>query len=204
MIFIEILYDYRNLFEVYPFNYKEFKIAVKTPQRFEICNSLVDALMQLPASALFTRRYFPVSFKQAAEDLMKSATDYLLQVAKKSETVINLIAGYPTDAIEDFFLDKIYHNLSLIGNESLFRTFRELWKFQRFIQLVELDRKDYETHKIALTKGQNVFTCSMVNRKSLCKFINWRKVMVSIETSSRLSCNGTSISSFSSQSKRIL
>lgn len=135
---------------------------------------------------------------------MKSATDYLLQVAKKSETVINLIAGYSTDAIEDFFLDKIYHNLSLKGSESLFRTFRELWKFQRFIQLVELDRKDYETHKIALTKGQNVFTCSMVNRKSLCKFINWMKVMVSIKTSFRLSRNGTSISRFSSQSKRIL
>lgn len=159
--------------------------------------------MPLPANALFTRRYFPASFKQAAEDLMKPATDYLLQEAKK-ETVINSIAGYPTDAIEDFFLNKIYHNLSLNGNESLFRTFRELWKFQRFIQLVELDRKDYKTLKIVQTIGQNVFTCSLVNRKSLCKFINWIKLMISVKIYFRLSRNGTSISSFSSLSKRIL
>lgn len=131
---------------------------------------MVDTLLPLPAMALFSRRYFPKDFKIAAEKLMKAATDYLLQITEKSQTKYISIAGYPNDAIEDLFLDKIYQNLSLTGNESLLESFQELWKFQRFIKFVELDRKDLETLKIAQTVGRNVFSCSIEMRNKLCKF----------------------------------
>lgn len=177
IIFIDILYDYRDLFEVYPFNNKQLKKAIKTPQRFEICNALVDSLLSLPARALFTRRYFPSNFKTAAENLMKSAFSFFSHKYEKARKPINLIAGYPSDSIEDSFLDKIYQNLSLSGNESLVESYQQLWKFQRFIKFLELSRKDFETLKIALIDGDDIFSCPLIVQKHLCEnSVKWSEV----------------------------
>lgn len=169
IIFIEILYGYRNLIEVYPFNHKQYKQAIKTPQRFEICNGLVDSYMPLPAKALFSRRFFPKSFKASAEELMKAAASFINEKYNMSRKPVEFIAGYPSDSIDDSFLNKIYQNLPLLGNESLLETYRELSKFQNFIDLVELERKDFETLKILKTVGQNTFSCSMIRQKVLCE-----------------------------------
>lgn len=173
ILFVEILYEYRNLFEIYPFNNKEFKVAIKTPQRFETCNNLVTSLMSLPAQALFSRMFFPVKFKSAAELLMKSASEFLYQQHEetKQKNSIEYIAGYPRNAVEDAFLDKLYQNLTLNGNESLLESYRELWKFQRFIFLVELNRDEIDTLKIAQHVGKNIFSCSLIKQMFLCKLM---------------------------------
>ena len=129
--------------------------------------------MSLPAQALFSRKFFPDKFKKAAELLMKSASEFLYQQHRetKQKSSIEYIAGYPRNAIEDSFLDKLYQNLTLNGNESLLESYRELWKFQRFIVLVELDRDEIDTLKIAQHVGENIFSCSVLKHNFLCKFI---------------------------------
>lgn len=125
--------------------------------------------MPLPAKALFSRRFFPKSFKASAEELMKAAASFINEKYNMSRKPVEFIAGYPSDSIDDSFLNKIYQNLPLHGNESLLETYRELSKFQNFIDLVELERKDFETLKILKTVGQNTFSCSMIRQKVLCK-----------------------------------
>lgn len=46
---------YRQLYEVYTFSHKQFKAAIKTPQRFEICNGSLNSLIPIPARAMFAR-----------------------------------------------------------------------------------------------------------------------------------------------------
>ena len=169
IIFIEILYEYRNLFEVYPFNNKEFKTAKKTPQRFEICSRIIDSLLPFPAKALFARRYFPLSYKKSAEVLMKAAIDFLNRKYEETKKSIEFVAGYPSKLGEDSFLDKVYKNLELTGNETLLESYRELSKFQRFIQLIELNREELDAFRIVQNVGNNVFSCSLVKLKYLCE-----------------------------------
>lgn len=169
IIFIEILYEYRNLFEVYPFDNKEFKIAKKTPQRFEICNSMIDALLKLPAEAVFSRRYFPPSFKQSAESLMKSSFKFFNEKHRVLNKSLEFIAGYPSDLIEDSFLTKVYENLDLTGNETLFESFQELQKFKRFILLIDINRDELDVIKIVEKFGEDVFSCTVYKLKFVCK-----------------------------------
>lgn len=172
IIFIDILYDYRNFIEVYPFNYKQFKSATRTPQRFEICNGIIKNLIPLPAQALFSRQFFPVNFKLHAEELMKSASEFLFEHFEETRRLklsLKYIAGYPDNSIDDSFLSKVYQNLTLNGNESLLETYIELGKFKKFLNLVELDQDEVETLKISQHVDRNVFGCSVIKKKILCK-----------------------------------
>lgn len=200
IVFVEILYEYRNLFEVYPFNYKEFKTAIKTPQRFEICSGLVESLMSLPARALFARRYFPLHFKNTAEHLMESATHFLSEQFPETTKRLKFVAGVPSNALLDSFLDKVYENLTLNGNETLLVTFMKLSQFQRFLQLLELNNNELDTLKIVQQTGGNVFSCSVIKGKYLCKFDFVDLVCGNFSFCPyRLSHNRTSVSSLSSR-----
>lgn len=187
---------------MYPFNYKEFKRAIKTPQRFEICSDMVDSLMSLPAKVLFARRYFPMHFKTAAELLMESATHFMNEQFPETIKRLVFVAGLPSVALLDSFLDRIYENLTLNGNETLLETVTELSKFQRFLQLLELNNNELDTLKIVQHINENVFSCSVVKDKYLCKF---HSVNLFCGTFSfglhRLSHNRTSVSSLPPRSE---
>ena len=125
--------------------------------------------MTFPAKALFARRYFPLSYKKAAESLMKAAVEFLNEKYGRKKKSIEFVAGYPSKLVEDSFLDKVYKNLELTGNETLFESYRELSKFQRFIKLIELTREELDAFRIAQSVGNNVFSCSLIKLKYLCK-----------------------------------
>lgn len=173
MLLIELLYEYRNFFQVYAFNFKEFRVATRVPQRFETCNNLVVSLIKLPATAIFARKYFLKNFKTSAEILMLSATKFLQELHESGSSVnetFEHIAGYPTELIENSFLDKLYQNLTLQGNESLVESYQQMYKFNKFIQLLELDREELKILKTAQHVGENAFSCSLIKQKLLCKF----------------------------------
>lgn len=125
--------------------------------------------MSLPARAIFSREYFPPHFKVAAERLMESAFDFAYDKLKKTFKKPEFVAGFPSLALEHSFLDKVYENLTLCGNESLFTSYQKMWKFQRFMEFIDLDRDELEAVKITQTDGRKVFSCSMVRAKVLCE-----------------------------------
>lgn len=181
---IDILYDFRHLFEVYPFSHKEYKKAIKTPQRFENCNTWLEGLIPLPPRALFARRYFPDKTRKAAKALMDSAIEdfksYIVDPVFDFRKIpdikldkingVEAVAGYPNDMIEDAFLDRIYEKLDLNGNETLFETFRELKSFYIFFKMIDLSPQDLLTVKIGSRKGGHVFACSLISFKYLCEW----------------------------------
>lgn len=177
---IDILYDYRHLFQVYAFDNKEYKKAIRTPQRFEICNRLLENFIPIPARAVFARRYFPVETKNAVEVIMKTAITDLIDEMIQNDLVfpptnitqmktIQSFAGYPNDMIEDSFLDRIYGNLSLSGNETLFKTFLKLERYRKFIDFQDLTEEDYLTMKIGKEVGETIFGCKLIKLEYLCE-----------------------------------
>lgn len=179
---IDILYDYRNLFQVYAFENKEYKTAIKTPQRFEVCNRLLEKYIPIPSRAIFARKYFSVDAKTKVEALMYTAVenyadkivhDELIEETTKITRIrgIKAFAGYPNDMIEDSFLDRIYVNLELTGNETLFETFRKLEIYRKFIDFMDFSDEDYLTMKIGNTVGDSSFGCKLLLLKYICEKI---------------------------------
>ena len=163
-MFFEILFDNRNLFEVYPIIHKEFYHAIKSIQRFETCNRMIESLIPLPAQVLFAKRFFPLSLKNTAEAYVNAILD-------NSPYQKKFIAGYPTRLIEDSFLDKLYQNLTLFGNETLFESYRELSKYQKFISRIDLDDDELEVLEVVLPneKKKPDFSVLCTNEKTyLC------------------------------------
>lgn len=100
---------------------------------------------------------------------MKSAYDFAYDKLNKTGKKPEFVAGFPSLALEDSFLAKVYENLTLFGNESLFTSYQKLGKFQRFMEFIELDREELEALKITQFDGRKVFSCSLVRAKVLCE-----------------------------------
>lgn len=177
VILIDILYDYRHLFEVYPFDNKQFKTAIKTPERFELCNRLLDRFMPVAVNAMFSRKYLSRETKEAVGKLMKLAVDDLLSGITDEELSpedqlklkkTEIIAGYPDELIEDSFLDRVYEKLTLNGNETLLESFQAMYTHQKFFNLLQLSRNDSRTLKVIRHKRE-VSNCYLISYKYLCK-----------------------------------
>lgn len=204
VVLIDILYDYRHLFEVYPFDNKEYKTAIKTPERFELCNRLLDKFMPIAVNAMFARRYLTKDSKEAVHKLMKIAIDDFEFETNDSEPElssrikrIQIFAGYPNDMIEDSFLNKLYEKLNLNGNETLFESFKAIFRYQKFINMLELSNDDWKTLKVDSETGGNVFSCKLVSYKYLCEFPSRFKMSrLKLHLFNRLPCQCDPISSF--------
>lgn len=177
---IDILYDYRDLFQVYGFAHKKYKTAIKTPQRFEICNLLLEKLIPVPSRAIFAQRYISDEAKKAAEVIMNIAiASHLDEIVRLNNTTpeyvskimaLKAIAGYPMNMTDDSFLDRIYANLTLNGNETLFETYRKLVQHQKFIDYMKHSSEDYLTLTIGKTSVESAFSCTFATTEILCLY----------------------------------
>lgn len=161
-----ILFDHRPLYQVYPFEHFAQKNAIKTPQRFEICNGLLNSFLKIPVQAMFARRYFSNETKAAAEKLMKIV---VADAKIVSNTTFEIIAGYPNDMADDSFLDRVYGNLSLNGDETLLVSYQELELYQKMFEALKLSPQDEQTIKIENHKRKDT-TCSFIEPNYLCKW----------------------------------
>lgn len=191
VVLTNILSDYRPYYKVYPFGVDEYNTAIKTPERFEICNNLYDGLMPITAYSMFGRRYFSKEAKEALHSLMQLAVDDLkadaeldgleaepvswYKAAMWAETFvqnksIQIIAGYPNDMNEDSFLNKLYGNLNLNGTETLIKSTIAMHRYQRFVKLLDLSEEDLLTFDIGTQAKDNVLGCVLHDLKYLCTF----------------------------------
>lgn len=101
--------------------------------------------------------------KLVNNDLDASKTNILRIRATKS------FAGYPNNMTDDAFLDRIYTNLDLTGNETLFETFQKLEIYRKFIDFMDLSDEDYLTMKIGRAVSDDPFSCKILMLKYICK-----------------------------------
>ncbi|CAO1430985.1 unnamed protein product [Diamesa tonsa] len=142
IIMINILYNVREMFEVYPFDHikEEYSNIKKTHQRFEICIDLLESNFRFPVQLLYVRKFLKPRVKVAAESLMKDAINYMINITmdmdklddslkmKMSESLgaIQVVAGYPDELIDEKYLnEKLFNNLKLTGNEELFELYSQ-------------------------------------------------------------------------------
>lgn len=143
IIMINILYNVREMFEVYPFDHikGEYAKIKKTHQRFEICIDLLEKYFRFPVQVLYVRKFLKPRVKVAAERLMKDTINYMINITmsmdklngslklKMSESLnaIQVVAGYPDELIDEKYLtEKLFNNLKVTGNEELFELYREI------------------------------------------------------------------------------
>lgn len=179
VILFELLNDYRPLFEVYPFVSRILQTAIKTPERFEICNKLLIEVLPTAVTSIFARDFLSKTLTASVQELMKQAIDdLLLAIGNVTESTseaidflksIQIFAGYPNDLIEDSFLNKLYDKLNLDGSESLFVSYKETFRHQKFINMLDLSEDDQITLKISSQHDRNIYSCKLQHVKYLCK-----------------------------------
>lgn len=143
IIMINILYNNREMFEVYPFDHvkEEYAKTKKTQQRFEICIELLESYFRFPVQLLYVRKFLKPRVKVAAEIMMKDTIDYMINLTmsmdklddslkmlmSESLSEIQVVAGYPDELVDEkFFTEKLFNNLKVTGNEELFELYREI------------------------------------------------------------------------------
>lgn len=180
MILFNVIHEYRSLFEVYPNVNSHFGQNLKTPERFEICNELLYKSTPISVNAMFAHQFVTKDSREAALKLMKHAVDYFKSVVENSNKTkwsldsLELYAGYPNDMIDDSFLNQIYGNLKLNGNETLLESFQELIRHQKFIKLQTLSQDEFKTLEVGSQTpnliGEKIYNCKLTDDRFLCKF----------------------------------
>lgn len=169
--------------------------VVRSFQRFEQCNKIVQDYLPVALTSLMVRRFAKLDVIDAAYEVANRTIDIIIHEIENDDAVqkqhrdflvntirsMNLILGYPKELLEEGKIEKVYEKLNLTGNENLIHMVFEGFKFKkdekfrnmikeddtRFIRDQSATWTDYTTEDEYITP---LYT--FLDDNTICKFLN--------------------------------
>ena len=143
---------YRTSFIVYPFLERDKieKGTTRSYQRYEQCSLMLETFMGPGFESLMAKYYFDSATQSEAEKYVKEAiADSINEVNRSSVIVDEKLRGkliqklqlikvevmYKEEMLNETKISKIYDELKLEGNESLFKQYIEIKKYSYSLNL---------------------------------------------------------------------